>query len=81
MLNVMTWALVLATATDSTGQVQTVTTLQGFDSEQACQEAQQVGREALPEGMPAPLMFCHPVAPGDAWLMQSHPENETPAMM
>lgn len=57
----LTWALLIMSFGDNTGQIQAMTTVDGFGSEEACQLAQQIAQTQLPEQVKPPLMLCVPV--------------------
>ena len=57
----LSWALLVISFSADSHQVQAMTSIDGFGSQEACQMAQQIAHAQLPEQVAAPLMLCLPV--------------------
>lgn len=57
----LTWTLLIASLGSDGGQIQALTSIAGFGSEEACVLAQGVTDASLPADVERPLMLCLPV--------------------
>lgn len=58
---ILTWTLLIASIAGDGGQIQALTTVPGFGSEEACVLAQKIAEDSLPADIKVPLMICLPV--------------------
>ena len=58
---ILTWTLLIVSLASDGSQIQALTTVPGFGSEEACTLAQEVAESSLPADVRPPLMACLPV--------------------
>ncbi len=57
----VTWALLIANISGASNQLQAMTSIQGFGSQEACQAAARMTLDALPSEVKKPFVLCLPV--------------------
>lgn len=57
----LTWALLIASVSPTDNQLQAMTSIQGFGSQEACLAARQITQQSLPDNVKEPMLLCLPV--------------------